>query len=79
MAITIQDSVQRLVSDLKDVVSDGQNYVDRLQEKMDELETAKDTLQTCIGEAEEALSALENLSAKNLDDAMDEAESLSGY
>ena len=79
MAITIQDSVEKLVFDLNGVVSDGQNYVDRLQEKMDELETAKDTLQTCIGEAEEALSALENLSAKNLDDAMDEAESLSGY
>jgi len=72
----IRSQVEDIVSELQQVVGDGRNYLDGLQEKMDEIEQAKDNLETYLSEAAEALGALENLSAGDLDDAMEEASSL---
>jgi len=72
----IQRSVEDLVSNLGQVVSDGKDYIERLQEKMDELRDASDNLQSHLEEAENALQALEDMSAGDLDDALNEAANL---
>ena len=72
----IRSSVENLVQELHEAIGDGRNYIDQLQEKMDELETTKDRLETYTSEAEDALGALENLSAGDLDDAMEDAQRL---
>ena len=76
MALT--ESAGEMETLLQQVIGDANGYIDRLQAKADEILEAKENLQTYKDQAEEALKALENLYAMDMEQTLDEAENLVG-
>ena len=76
--MALSDTAQEMITELQQVIGDTAEYVEKLQQKMDEIEELKDNLDTYQGEAQKALEALEELSADELTDSLDEAENLVG-
>jgi len=72
----LMNAVTSLLEDLQQAVGDGRNYEEQLQQKMDEIEEIKNNLDTYISEAEEVISAIENLSAGELDNALEDAANM---
>ena len=76
--MALNHSAAQLIVELQEVIGDTSDYIDKLQSKMDEISELKDNLETYQGEAQKALEALEELSAEELADSLDEAENLVG-
>ena len=76
--MALNHSTAGIILELQEVIGDTGNYIDKLQRKMDDISELKDNLETYQGEAQKALEALEELSAEDLADALDEAENLLG-
>jgi uncharacterized coiled-coil DUF342 family protein len=76
--MALSDTAQEMITELQQVIGDTAEYVEKLQQKMDEISELKDNLDTYQGEAQKALEALEELSAEELTDSLDEAENLVG-
>ena len=76
--MALNHSTAGIILELQEVIGDTGNYIDKLQRKMDDISELKDNLETYQGEAQKALEALEELSAEELADALDEAENLVG-
>ena len=76
--MALNDTAQEMITELQQVIGDTAEYVEKLQQKMDEISELKDNLDTYQGEAQKALEALEELSADELTDSLDEAENLVG-
>ena len=76
--MALNHSTAGIILELQEVIGDTGNYIDKLQRKMDDISELKDNLETYQGEAQKALEALEELSAEELADSLDEAENLVG-
>jgi chaperonin cofactor prefoldin len=76
--MALNHSTAAAILELQEVIGDTGNYIDKLQRKMDDISELKDNLETYQGEAQKALEALEELSADELTDSLDEAENLVG-
>ena len=76
MALT--ESAGEMETLLQQVIGDANGYIEKLQAKADEILETKENLQTYKDQAEEALKALENLYAMDMEQTLDEAENLVG-
>ena len=76
MALT--ESAGEMETLLQQAIGDANGYIEKLQAKADEILETKENLQTYKDQAEEALKALENLYAMDMEQTLDEAENLVG-
>ena len=74
MALT--ESAGEMETLLQQVIGDANGYIEKLQAKADEILETKENLQTYKDQAEEALKALENFYAMDMEQTLDEAENL---
>jgi len=61
---------------LQQAIGDANDYIEKLQAQADGLIETKENLQTYKDQAEEALKALENLYAMDMETTLNEAEDL---
>ena len=76
--MALNHSTAGIILELQEVIGDTANYLEKLQQKMDQISELKDNLDTYQEQAKKALEALDELSAEELADALDEAENLVG-
>ena len=74
MALT--ESAGEMETLLQQAIGDANGYIEKLQAKADEILETKENLQTYKDQAEEALKALENFYAMDMEQTLDEAENL---
>ena len=74
MALTEQAGEMETL--LQQAIGDANGYIEKLQAKVDGLIETKENLQTYKDQAEEALKALENFYAMDMEQTLDEAENL---
>ena len=74
MALT--ESAGEMETLLQQAIGDANGYIEKLQAKVDGLIETKENLQTYKDQAEEALKALENFYAMDMEQTLDEAENL---
>ena len=74
MALTEQAGEMETL--LQQAIGDANGYIEKLQAKADEILETKENLQTYKDQAEEALKALENFYAMDMEQTLDEAENL---
>ena len=74
MALTEQAGEMETL--LQQAIGDANGYIEKLQAKADEIMETKENLQTYKDQAEEALKALENFYAMDMEQTLDEAENL---
>ena len=74
MALTEQAGEMETL--LQQAIGDANGYIEKLQANVDGLIETKENLQTYKDQAEEALKALENFYAMDMEQTLDEAENL---
>ena len=74
MALTEQAGEMETL--LQQAIGDANGYIEKLQAQADGLIETKENLQTYKDQAEEALKALENFYAMDMEQTLDEAENL---
>ena len=74
MALTEQAGEMETL--LQQAIGDANGYIEKLQAKADEIMETKENLQTYKDQSEEALKALENFYAMDMEQSLDAAENL---